>query len=148
MLRRAQERYAYATKYVGSIVASWVTFGTVYMKHTSWGWRLSVLFQIIVPVYALAIVIFCPESPRWLVSQGKIEQAHEMLAKYHANGDKSDDLVLFELQEIKEAIEQEKEAKATSITALFKTKGNRWRLAIILVSPSLTDTDIRPLTPR
>lgn len=118
------------------------------MKHTSWGWRLSVLFQIIVPVYALAIVIFCPESPRWLVSQGETEQAHDMLAKYHANGDKTDDVVLFELQEIKKAIEQEKEANATSITALFKTKGNRWRLAIILVSPTLSAKVAPCLTPR
>lgn len=130
--------------YVGAICASWVTFGTVYMTGTDWSWRLCLIFQVLVPILSLAVLPFCPESPRWLASRGRFEEAHDVLAKYHANGDKNDELVLYELQEIKEALELERAAKATTFSAFFKTKGNRRRLAIIIVSigrSSLTADD-------
>lgn len=56
-----------------------------------------------------------------------------MLAKYHAGGDRQNATVQYEYQEIKETIRLEKEAdKATSYIDFLKTKGNRWRLAIII----------------
>ncbi|EJT50889.1 hypothetical protein A1Q1_07951 [Trichosporon asahii var. asahii CBS 2479] len=55
-----------------------------------------------------------------------------MLAKYHANGDMDDELVLWELKEINRALEIEKMAKNVGYSEFFKTKGNRKRLFIIL----------------
>ncbi|TXT09238.1 hypothetical protein VHUM_02712 [Vanrija humicola] len=118
--------------YMGSVVAAWVCFGAVYMRGTNWGWRMCLLFQVVVPLMALVAIPFIPESPRWLVSKDRVEEAHDMLAKYRANGDKSDEMVVYELQEIQEAIEQERAAKAVTFATFIKTKGNRRRLAIIL----------------
>lgn len=57
-----------------------------------------------------------------------------MLAKYHANGDMDDELVLFELAEIKEAIQVERNAtEGVSYASFLKTPGNRHRLAIIIM---------------
>ncbi|BEI83630.1 hypothetical protein CcaverHIS002_0402340 [Cutaneotrichosporon cavernicola] len=57
-----------------------------------------------------------------------------MLAKYHANSDKQDELVLFELPEIKEAIDTEGSAvQGVSYVSFFKTPGNRHRLAILIM---------------
>jgi len=40
---------------------------------------------------------YSPESPRFLSAVGRTDEAHEILAKYHANGDLDDELVLSEL---------------------------------------------------
>ena len=34
----------------------------------------------------VALIFFCPESPRWLVDKGREDQALETLAYYHADG--------------------------------------------------------------
>lgn len=131
--------------FVGSIVAAWLAFGCLYMKG-HWSWKTGVLFQIAVPLYVLISLPFVPESPRWLVAKGRDAEAHEVLAKYHANGDANDELVLYELEEIKEAIAFEQRNKQVSYTTFFKTKGNRHRLLILLVSVcSLPDSlaDVR-----
>lgn len=56
-----------------------------------------------------------------------------MLAYYHAGGDVNNATVQFEYREIKDTIHLEIEAdKDSSYIDFFKTKGNRWRLAILL----------------
>ncbi|TXT04906.1 hypothetical protein VHUM_03989 [Vanrija humicola] len=119
--------------YVGSIISAWVTFGTLNIK-SNWSWRLCTLLQLGPPVFVLSLLPFAPDSPRWLVGKDRVDDAHRMLAKYHANGEMNDELVLFELEEIKEAIAAEKAYRAGSqYSAFFKTKGNRHRLFIIVM---------------
>jgi hypothetical protein len=56
-----------------------------------------------------------------------------MLATYHAGGDTNNATVQYQYQEIKETMRIEKEAaRATSYVDFVRTKGNRWRLAIII----------------
>lgn len=56
-----------------------------------------------------------------------------MLAKHHGGGDANNATVQFQFREIKETIQADRGAKrATSYADFLKTKGNRWRLAIII----------------
>ena len=55
-----------------------------------------------------------------------------ILAKYHANGDEQDELVLNEMLEIKSHIKAEREI-STSWMALIKTPGNRRRMIVITI---------------
>lgn len=56
-----------------------------------------------------------------------------MLAYYHANGDVSNPTVQFEYREIRDTLMIEKEVtKESSYLDFFRTRGNRWRLAIIV----------------
>lgn len=74
-----------------------------------------------------------PESPRYLVSKDKMEKAHEVLVKYHGGGNPNDATVLFEYREIKETITMESQAdRSSNYIDFLMTKGNRWRLAIII----------------
>ncbi|KZT59979.1 hexose transporter [Calocera cornea HHB12733] len=111
---------------IGSIVAAATTFGTYYMAG-QWSWRLPLLIQVIPTSIQWSLIMFGPESPRWLMGKGKETEALRVLAKYHGNGDEHDPLVLYEFEEIKNAIVQERAQKRFGWTHLFNSKGMRRR---------------------
>ncbi|KAF9266188.1 MFS general substrate transporter [Marasmius fiardii PR-910] len=94
---------------------------------------LPFLLQALGPFIMVPFIPFCPESPRWLVSKGKEERALGILSKYHANGDRYDDLVKNEMEEITTSIRKEQENNQTSWKSLFKTGGNRRRLVVLTI---------------
>ncbi|PIL23374.1 MFS general substrate transporter [Ganoderma sinense ZZ0214-1] len=118
--------------YSGNIIASWSAFGTSRIN-SNWSWRIPSLLQAIPSFFQFFLIWFVPESPRWLVSKGKETQALHTLAYYHADGDESDPLVLYEFEEIKAAIKMDREAKdRVGWLALVTSRGNRKRIGIII----------------
>lgn len=116
--------------YVGSTVAAWATYGTRNYEN-SWAWRIPSILQLAIPIVALPAVLLMPESPRYLISKGKRQQARDIMTRLHANGDESSPLVDFEMREIEEAIASDaKISSSTSWGDLFNTKGNRHRALI------------------
>ncbi|KAK0203370.1 hexose transporter [Desarmillaria ectypa] len=118
--------------YLGSIIAAWTTFGTFKIKNT-WAWRIPSALQALPSVLQVALIWFVPESPRWLVSKGREEQALKVLAYYHANGNAEDPLVKHEFEEIRAAIELDRTVTANvGWKSLISTPGNRKRMRIII----------------
>jgi MFS family permease len=141
-----------------SLVVAWIAWATMTI-HSDWSWRTLTILQVVPAVIQLTF-IYCkqltsrqffhagsrssiyeklisstgvPESPRWHIAKDRPEEALATLAHYHANGDINDPTVQFEYQEIKETLRLEFEFKKTSSYMDFlKTKGNRYRLAILL----------------
>ena len=82
----------------------YISYGTSFLSSTAvfripWGLQM-------IPAFALiACLPFMPRSPRWLASQDRWEEALQMLALLHANGDESSLEVLAEMQEIRERVQ-------------------------------------------
>lgn len=77
-------------------------------------------------------VFFLTESPRWLVANGKLEEARSILVRYHAGGDSASPLIDFEMSEIHQTIMHERENEKAAMWQLFKGRANRRRSAIAI----------------
>ncbi|GAA6039193.1 hypothetical protein JCM8097_000463 [Rhodosporidiobolus ruineniae] len=116
----------------GSVCCALIAFGTSYMSG-HWSWRIIYIVQLVPALYLMIAIQFVPETPRWLLAKGREQEALDFLVKYHGNGDPNDELVLFEFEEMKEALEKEKELKQETWGQIFGTKGNRHRLSIVVL---------------
>jgi sugar porter (SP) family MFS transporter len=117
---------------LGSLVVSVVGWGTASIDN-DWSWRSITLLQGLPSAIQLVGIWFIPESPRYLVSKDRSEEALRVLAKHHGGGDENNATVQFQYREIKETISADSTvSKSSSYADFLKTKGNRWRLAIII----------------
>ncbi|KAJ9659846.1 hypothetical protein H2198_002915 [Neophaeococcomyces mojaviensis] len=98
--------------YVGALIAAGITLGTGTWQST-WAWRAPSLFQGIFSLMCILILPFIPESPRWLVHQGLLDEARIVVAQTNANGDMSDPVVLTVYKEIIDTLRWEKEERQT-----------------------------------
>lgn len=115
--------------FIGSIVAAGITLGTFSMK-SNWGWRIPSLLQIFPSLSQIIFIYFLPESPRWLISKGRDNEALAILGKYHAEGDMDSEFVKAEYVQIKQTLELEKETSKVGWMDMFSQSGMRKRLLV------------------
>ncbi|KAJ6190325.1 hypothetical protein N7519_000346 [Penicillium mononematosum] len=101
-----------------------------------WSWRLPSLIQG-VPALFVMISVLCglPESPRWLCANQRGEEARQLLAKYHSNGNADSALVISEMKEIQILLEAEAAARKSgqnSWGTLYRSPANRKRIALVV----------------
>ncbi len=78
-------------------------YGSNYID-SNYSWRIPIILQAFACVIVMLAVFFLPESPRYLVANGRDQEAIDFLAKYHGNGDPNSRLVLLEIEEMRENI--------------------------------------------
>lgn len=117
---------------VGALLVTSVGWGTAQISN-DWSWRSITLLQVAPSVVQITFIWWLPESPRYLVNEGRSDEALLVLARHHAGGDVQDAIVQYEYQEIKQAIRMGRDAdRAATYMDFVRTRGNRWRLAIIV----------------
>ena len=64
--------------YVGAIPSYWVSYGTARLA-TNLSWRIPLYLQMVFAGLATIGSVFLPESPRWLIANGRHEQAIDIM---------------------------------------------------------------------
>lgn len=67
----------------GVMISYWLDFGFYFLKFNSVQWRFPIAFQIVFAAILMLGVFIMPESPRWLVKRGRVEEANAVLARLH-----------------------------------------------------------------
>ena len=83
---------------LGSITAAWCTYGTFRIP-SAWSWRIPSLLQALPSLIQVVGIWWIPDSPRWLIDRGRIDEARMLILKHHCGGDADDPLVEFEVFE-------------------------------------------------
>ncbi|KAI1105120.1 general substrate transporter [Jackrogersella minutella] len=104
---------------IGSFIAGWVSWGCFINLHDDAQWRVPLGIQLAPAVVLAALILFFPESPRWLVDHDRAEDGLKTLAQLHSNGDVNDSWVRAEFASIQETISFEHDHEAKSYFELF-----------------------------
>lgn len=109
------------TMLFGLMLAYWINYG-VYFQNSDFQWRFPLLFQCIFAVYIIALTVFLPDTPRWLMKHdGTADRGLVVLSRLR-DLDPSDAMVQREKEEIMEAITIESQEEGTW-GDLFKDAG-------------------------
>lgn len=103
----------------GIALQYFVQFGCSYIDGTA-SFRIPWALQMIPALILFVGMFWFPESPRWLMDNGRDDEALRILADVHADGDINDALVQLEFNEIKQQIEYDRTQAARSYLDLLK----------------------------
>lgn len=89
---------------IGAFFVYWVAYGLKKADYLGdWQWRTIQILQLVFPLIVGIGILFCPESPRWLVERNRIPEARRIIRKIRAP-----DEVDAELETIVAAVEYER----------------------------------------
>ncbi|KAF1976880.1 hexose transporter-like protein [Bimuria novae-zelandiae CBS 107.79] len=118
-----------ALYFVGALVAAGVSFGTQHLD-SDWAWRIPSLLQAGPSMLQIVFIFFIPESPRFLVSKDKRDEAYSILIHYHAEGNSQSDFALAEMAQIESTINLELQYSQRSWLDMVSTPGMRKRVLV------------------
>ncbi|KAJ7752842.1 general substrate transporter [Mycena maculata] len=119
--------------YAGSILCTGITIATGRLQSTR-SWRAPLAIQIVAAGILAVFAFIIPESPRWLISVGRKEEALHILARYHGNDDPNSPLVQLEWREFEEAIKLDASDKRWwDYSELVNTPNARYRTFLMLL---------------
>jgi sugar porter (SP) family MFS transporter len=103
----------------GIMIQYFIQFGCSYIDGKA-SFRIPWGLQAIPAIILSLGMIWFPESPRWLIDNHREEEALEILADLHAHGDKNNELVQLEYNEILQQVDFERKEGAKSYWDVFK----------------------------
>ncbi|KAF3769340.1 hypothetical protein M406DRAFT_52456 [Cryphonectria parasitica EP155] len=119
--------------WVGNILAGWTTYGTNLHLESSWAWRVPTIVQAGLPGVVMCLILFFPETPRWLIAHDRPEEALAVLAQYHGDGDPNSALPQLQYREIVEENRLTRDENPWwDFRELVHTRAARYRLAMVI----------------
>ncbi|KAI7364046.1 general substrate transporter [Hortaea werneckii] len=99
----------------GITISYWINYGFSFIGENEVAWRFPLAFQIVFALIIFGSIMNLPESPRWLVMQGRHDEAMEVLT-YINNKPADDPALVTEFQAVLATVE---EMSKGSFRALF-----------------------------
>ncbi|KAH7410550.1 general substrate transporter [Cadophora sp. MPI-SDFR-AT-0126] len=119
--------------WLGNILAGWTTYGSNKNLTSSWAWRIPTLVQAGLPSVVMVLIMFFPESPRWLIAQDRREEALAIFAKYHGDGDENSPVVQLQYHEVIDNLHATKDDNPWwDFRELVNTRAARYRLYMVI----------------
>ncbi|KAJ8080596.1 hypothetical protein PM082_017430 [Marasmius tenuissimus] len=120
--------------YIGQMSASGMMVATNRWNNDL-SWRLPLYIQVVPAAINALFIYTCPESPRWLCSVGKIDDARRILARLHSStADPKSPLIDVEMDEIEEKIEIGGiDKRWWDFRPLFRTRADRYRSSMVVL---------------
>jgi MFS family permease len=119
--------------WLGNILAGWTTCGSNLNLTNSWAWRTLTIVQAGMPAVVMCLILFFPESPRWLIAHDCPEEALAIFTKYHGDGDENSPIVQLQYHEIVEQMNLSRsENPWWDFRELVNTRAARYRLAMVI----------------
>jgi hypothetical protein len=109
--------------YLGSIIASWTTYGTLKIA-SEWSWKAPSVLQAFPSVIQLFLIWLVPESPRYQIVKDRHEEARKTFERFHGPASGAE-FVETEYREVLETMALEKEFNSRGIPELWRTKGKQ-----------------------
>jgi len=88
---------------LGIAIAYFLDFGLSFTGAGPLAWRLPIACQLLMAILVSILVIGLPETPRWLIQQGRIDEAMEVMCKVY-NLPLTDEYVISEKEGILNAV--------------------------------------------
>lgn len=119
------------TNIFGISITNWMNYGFTYLPNSGVSWRFPLGFQIFFALVTMLLVVFLPESPRWLVLKGKREKATEIIGRLW-DKPTNDPVVVEEEQLLAYSVDHEAEVQRVPIKEIFRN-GKQQTLRRILL---------------
>ncbi|KAF2024133.1 general substrate transporter [Setomelanomma holmii] len=91
----------------GFSLSNWVTYGFSFVAGSA-AWRVPLAFQFLFIIILYGTVPWLPESPRWLIAKGRVEEADIILADLEATT-VDDPFIITQSKDIQWAVQYEKD---------------------------------------
>jgi MFS family permease len=124
---------------IGSVLMGGAMVAFSRWSTSNWQWRLPLLLQAVGPLIVCSTIYFlCPETPRYLVMKGRLDEARAVIAKtMTTNNDINSPIVGIVFRQIEESLESASRGTKTLRSSwdfrVFFTKRVAFRTMVIVV---------------
>lgn len=116
--RGALIAFQLVTNIFGISLTNWMNYGFTYLPNSEISWRFPLAFQIFFAFVTMFLVKFLPESPRWLISKDRMQEAAEIIGRLR-NKLETDSEVVTEVQMLADNVAHEAELQHMPLREIF-----------------------------